>query len=172
MIHLSSLTLRLCFHRFSVHTVWHLELPNQLQTSNQHAQTSTWWVSLWCAPATGANTEMLRRTSNPPTGQGRLKALSAKGWAGLMWRPAAPGKGPGGTGMERAWDRMVALPELPWGQEPLKGTASAGYEEAAGPVWHTRPCVTLHHVAVTCNITQWPNIPWLYTRCSAEEVEY
>lgn len=27
-------------------------------------------------------------------------------------------------------------------------------------------------VAVTCKTTQWPNIPWLYTGRSAEEVEY
>lgn len=30
-------------------------------------------------PPTGANAETLRRMSNPPVGQGRLKALDAKG---------------------------------------------------------------------------------------------
>lgn len=37
----------------------------------------------------------------------------------------------------------------------------------------TRGCrVTLHHAAATCKTTQWPNIPWLYTQCSAEEAGY
>lgn len=120
------------------------------------------WCQHWNAE------EDIKPTNRAGQAQGfECKRLN---WADVEARCSR--QGAGGACMERAWDRMVALPEVPRGQEPLKGTAFAGHKEAADPVWHTGLRVTLHHVAVTCKITQWPNIPWLYTRCSAEEVEY
>lgn len=127
-------------------------------------KTSTWWDSLQCAFATGANSEMLRRTSNPPAGQGRLKALSVKGWAGLIGGPGSLHGEGRGQNSDTAWG--ATGPGTSPGHcfhRPRGGCRPRVTHRAAGDT---------RHRAVTCKTTQWPNIPWLYTRRSAEEVEY
>lgn len=104
--------------------------------------------------------------SNPLAGQGRLKTLNVKGWAGLLWMLSALDKGPGGPTWRGPGTELVTLPEVP-GAGTSQGHCC---HRPRGGCRVTR--VTLHHVAVTCKTTQWPNILRLYTKCSTEEVKY
>lgn len=116
MIHLSSLTLKVCFHRFSVHTAWQLELPNQLQTSNLACTNQHLMGQPPVCPCHRRQHWNAEEESNPLAGQGRLKALSVKGWAGLLWRLSALDEGPGEPAWRGPGTELVTLPEVPGGR--------------------------------------------------------
>lgn len=107
------------------------------------------------------------QTHRPGRAGSRLWMQRAEmGWSGgtpLQVPGGRAGPAWGGPGTE--WRRC---PRVPWGQEPLRGTAPS---RAWGDCGSRMAC---HHIAVIsfpCKTTQWLNIPSLYTRCSAEEDE-